>query len=184
MYSNLPNASLSDLPISNRFKHKGVSTFHEACDFIWKLPYGRTNHHGLIAVLSEGKGTCSSKHRLLKALVDELGIDGIELIVGIYLMNENNTPGVGFVLDRSEFNSIPEAHCYLRYDNRRIDLTRSEIVASEPIKEFLIEVAVEADKLPEFKEPFHYQYIADKYGNERAKAVWVCREQCIAALGT
>jgi hypothetical protein len=80
MYSNLPNASLSNLPISNRFKHNGVSTFHEACDFIWKLPYGRTNHHGLIAVLSEGKGTCSSKHRLLKALVDELGIDGIELI--------------------------------------------------------------------------------------------------------
>jgi hypothetical protein len=184
MYSNLPNASLSNLPISNRFRLKGVSTFHQACDLIWKLPYGRTDHLGLMAVLSEGKGTCSSKHRLLKALVDELNIDGIELIVGIYLMHKNNTPGVGSVLDRNEFNSIPEAHCYLRYENRRIDLTRSEIVASEPINEFLVEVVVEAEKLPEFKQPFHYQYIVEKYGNKRAKAIWVCREQCIVALGT
>jgi hypothetical protein len=184
MYSNLPNASLSNLPISSRFRLKGVSTFHQACDFVWKLPYGRTIDQGLIAVFHEGKGTCSSKHRLLKALADELGIDGIELIVGIYLMNENNTPGVGSVLGRNEFNSIPEAHCYLRYENRRIDLTRSEIVASEPINEFLVEVAVEAEKLPEFKQPFHYQYVVDNYGNDQAKAVWDCREQCIVALGT
>jgi hypothetical protein len=54
----------------------------------------------------------------------------------------------------------------------------------EPIKEFLIEVAVEAEKLPEYKELLHYQYIVEKYGNERAVAVWFCREQCIAALGT
>ncbi|MCG9731861.1 hypothetical protein L1D44_18900 [Shewanella sp. Isolate13] len=184
MYSYLPNVNLSDSPISRQFKLKGVSTFHEACDFIWRLPYGRTNHQDLIAVLSERKGTCSSKHRLLKALVDELDIEGVELKIGIYLMHESNTPGVGSVMNLSEFDSIPEAHCYLHYDNRRIDLTRSDVVASESISNFLVEVTVEAETLPEFKEPFHYQYIVDKYGDERAKAVWACREQCIAALGT
>jgi len=184
MYSDLPNKVLSNSSISSLFKLKGVSTFHEACDFVWKLPYGRTNDQGLTAVLLEGKGTCSSKHRLLKGLVDELDIDGVELTVGIYLMNENNTPGVGSVLAQSEFDSIPEAHCYLRYDNHRIDLTRSEVVALKPINQFLKEVAVEAEDLPAFKEPFHYQYIVENYGNDRAKAVWTCRELCIAVLAT
>jgi len=65
------------------------------------LPYGRTaNRTDLSLVISEQKGTCSSKHALLKEVADLNGIKGIDLIIGIYKMSEANTPGIGDELSK------------------------------------------------------------------------------------
>lgn len=125
MFKNIPDTQLGDGFVSNLFKSQNVSSFHGACDYVWKLPYGRTSEpYNFELVLSEQTGTCSSKHGLLKLLIDELGLD-VELVVGIYAMNESNTPGVGLILESSNYDYVPEAHCYLRYNGHRIDLTTS-----------------------------------------------------------
>ena len=108
-YKALPNIKLSNtLEISRSFIELGITTFHEACDYVWKLPYGRTSDRANWAlVLPEGKGACSTKHALLKALANELNLN-IELVVGIYPMSDKNTPGVGSVLDKYGIAFIPE----------------------------------------------------------------------------
>ena len=64
-----------------------------------------------MAVLTEGCGTCSSKHALLAGLAAAQRLP-VALMLGIYLMNERNTPGIGPVLARYGLAEIPEAHCF------------------------------------------------------------------------
>lgn len=190
----LPNAKLSSShprlhahsdpqsQYAHQFHQLGLTDFHQACDYVWQLVYGRNrDNHDWRAVLTEKRGTCSSKHRLLKALADELELN-IELVIGIYPMKASNTPGVDDVLAQSQYDFIPEAHCYLRFEGQRIDLTRANLASAEPIDEFFVEIAVEANELAHFKQLFHYQYLVEHYGEAEASAMWQCREQCIAAL--
>ena len=101
MYQKLPNATLlKSGHLSRQFRKIGIFTFHDACDFVWKLPYGRTSDKSnWLLVLSERTGTCSTKHALLKALANELSLN-INLVLGIYPMKESNTPGVGTVVEK------------------------------------------------------------------------------------
>lgn len=67
MYETLPNRSLSEGgKLSLAFSKLGLSSFHQACEYVWKLPYGRTSDRANCRlVLTEGQGTCSTKHALL-----------------------------------------------------------------------------------------------------------------------
>lgn len=63
-------------PVAEVFLHKQITTFHRAIKHVQQLPYGRipTTDH-CMKVLTEGKGTCSSKHALLKNLAMEHEFD-------------------------------------------------------------------------------------------------------------
>lgn len=97
-------------------------------------------------------------------------------------MQESNTPGVGKVLQRSNLASILEAHCYLRYKNRRIDLTKETAGEAEPIDEFLYEENIEPDQIGEYKVELHKAFIKMHYGEECFNRMWAIREQCIRAI--
>jgi hypothetical protein len=47
----------------------------------------------------------------LRRLCDSARVE-VQLTVGIYEISEENTPGVGTVLNAASLTSIPEAHCY------------------------------------------------------------------------
>jgi hypothetical protein len=109
--------------VTAAFQTTGCKTFRDAASFVWNLPYGRNaNRADYELVLSEGRGTCSTKHAILGALAVEQKIP-LELRLGIYEMTEANTPGVGPVLDGVGLRSIPEAHCWLHYLGADIDVT-------------------------------------------------------------
>jgi|APSaa5957512622_1039677.scaffolds.fasta_scaffold10768_5 hypothetical protein len=183
MYQKLPNATLlKSGHLSRQFRKIGIFTFHDACDFVWKLPYGRTSDKSnWLLVLSERTGTCSTKHALLKALANELSLN-INLVLGIYPMKESNTPGVGTVLEKYGLEYIPEAHCYLEYKGKRVDLTRHGIRCDEEITEFFIEKNIDPDDIGEKKQGIHKNYIKKQYGIDKFKKIWAIREQCIGAL--
>jgi hypothetical protein len=185
MYSVLPNIPLiKGGKLSDRFFQIDCNSFHDACDYVWKLPYGRTSDQAnWRLVLNEGTGTCSTKHALLKALSDELNLE-IQLTLGIYPMHESNTPGVGRVLSVHSIDYIPEAHCYLRYKGMQVDLTRFDFEAEEPISEFFIERDIAPDHIGEFKQEFHKEFILNHCGNEKFQRLWEVRELCIQALST
>jgi hypothetical protein len=140
------------------------------------------------AVLCEEKGTCSTKHALLAALAHEQDLP-VVLTLGLYAMHERNTPGVGMVLTRYGLASLPEAHCYLTYSGRRIDVTRSGAEPTEPITQLLHEEAIVPEQIGDYKVTLHRHYMqtwvnanAERVRGRSFEEVWRIREECIAAL--
>lgn len=186
--------TLPDFPIralgrmSTRFIALGLDTFREAAHRIWRLPHGRNSRRDDYSlVLSEGHGTSITKHALLARLAEEHR-QPVELMIGIYEMNESNTPGVGNVLRRFGLDGIPEAHCFLRYRGTRIDLTRPDQV-SAPALEFLHEEAIKPDQIGRYKVALHRRFLEDWLskkgltGKLSLDELWSAREECVAALG-
>jgi len=188
-----------DALIPFRFKPAGVVTtaflgiaktdLRAAAKYICGLSYGRNSDPGdPLIVLTEQRGTCSTKHALLRRLAIEQELD-IALVLGIYEMTERNTPGVGPVLRRHGLISLPEAHCYLRAGRERIDITRASLEHhGEPIERFLHEEEIDPEQITHYKTAVHKEFLmkwmADKRGlNELSfDEVWEVREACIAGL--
>lgn len=80
--------------------------------------------------------------------------------------------------------SIPEAHCYLRFDGHRYDFTGLPGGNSSPFDSLLSEHVVSPYNLPQEKTALHHEAMsawADLRGRTFAEA-WKVRETCIAAL--
>src|SRR5215472_11347551 len=153
-------------PVSAAFLGLGIDYFRRAGQYIRDLPYRRNAATSdMLAVLNEGKGTCSTKHALLKALASEQGLP-IRLMLGIYEMHARNTPGIGQILEEHHLPCIPEAHCYLVHQDRRIEVTRNiDGQQSEPIVAFLIEEEITTEQLGEYKRRWHQAFMRQ----------WLCR---------
>src|SRR5215469_14158054 len=188
-YDALPGDPIRDRgPVSAAFLGLRIDDFRGAARYVGDLPYGRNAAASdMLAVLNERKGTCSTKHGLLKALAGEQGLP-IRLMLGIYEMNARNTPGIGHALEEHHLPCIPEAHCYLVHQGRRIDVTRNlDGQESEPIGAFLIEEEITTEQIGEYKRRWHRAFMG-QWLQRRALVdrdldqLWRIREECIAAL--
>jgi hypothetical protein len=174
--------------ITNMFRAAGAQDFVGAAHHIWGLPYGRIRDRAEFwRVLKEGRGTCTTKHALLAELAREQGID-LDLMLGIYEMGEGNTPGIGGVLQKYGLSYVPEAHCYLRYQGVRIDVTGVP-PGAEPIERFLYEEPITVEKIGAYKNDLHRRFLHDWIARTESVQgrslddVWRIRGECIAALG-
>jgi GNAT superfamily N-acetyltransferase len=171
--------------LCNDVRSLGFESFAQLAEHVRKLPYGRTaNTDEPVAVLRQGRGTCSAKHQLLAAVAQDCGHSEVRLTVGIYEMSEDNTPGVGAVLNAASLTSIPEAHCYLSIEGDRFDFTGLPAGRSSPFAVLLAEYRVSPTDLPQSKVELHKEAIAAwarEHGISEA-AAWATREACIAAL--
>ena len=123
----LPDFSINaNNPVSSQFLDRGIHTFLQAANYVKHLPYRRNSApFPLINVLTEQRGVCSTKHALLKTLACENGHHDIQLVMGIYKMNEWNTHGVGRVLNKYGLEYLPEGHTYLKLKGEIHDFTKS-----------------------------------------------------------
>ena len=173
--------------LTRRLRAAGVSDFAGAATLLWRLPYGRISDRSQFwLVLEEGRGTCTTKHALLSELAREQGI-AVQLTLAIYEMSEVNTPGVGAVLGKYGLTCIPEAHCFLRHEGARIDVTGVP-AGAEPIARFLHEEPITIEQIGAYKIERHRQFL-DEWLRARAGVpplsldeAWRIREECIAAL--
>lgn len=175
----------SDGPLTALLPHK--MTWHELLEFITNLPYGRNSSrydHSL--VLTELRGSCSSKHAVLKMLADENGLKNIELVLCMYKMQGVNTMGVGEVLSANELDFIPEAHCYLRVDNLNMDCTTPSSNISRIENDIMEEQIITPDQVAEYKVEFHRNFmerwLAQSEVTYTFEELWEIREKCIEAL--
>lgn len=188
--------ALPDTPLASggvvtaAFSKAGARTYRDAARLVCHLLYGRTSSRAnFIAVLEEGRGTCSSKHALLAQLAGEQMLP-VALMLGIYLMNERNTPGVGRVLARHGLAEIPEAHCYLMHAGARIDVTREIESAAEPIAALLHEEEIAPSQAGPYKVRLHQELMQNLLAAGRLPGTrtfdewWEIREKCIATLET
>ena len=179
----LPNFALAGgAGLGAGFVALGRQDYHAAALHVRRLPYGRNTRradYGL--VLREGRGTCSTKHALLAALAGEHG-RSVELRLGIYEMNADNTPGVGPVLRPYGLDGVPEAHCYLAYRGARVDLTGIE--AASPLERLLHEETIEPDRIGAYKVAAHRHFVREWAAERKLdfEHVWRAREECIEAL--
>lgn len=185
----LPQFNISNKhEVSTLFIKLGITDFYQAVSYVGNIPYGRnSNKTKYTQVLEENIGTCSTKHALLSKLCIEQGILDIHLMIGIYEMNEKNTPGTGRILDNYNLECLPEAHCYLKYKGMMFDYTRTDIEA-EPIHTFLYETIIGPDQIGDYKTRIHKRFINEWIKNNRhgimynSDTIWSIREECIRAL--
>ena len=168
-------------------KSNGIISWNQLTEFIKKLPYGRTkNRKDFKLVISEKKGTCSSKHALLKKIADLNNISNIKLVLGIFRMNQLNTPKIGNELTGYSLEYIPEAHCYLKINDKRIDLTSHKSDFTKIEKDIIQEKEIEPEQVSEFKVEYHKnfikQWIIENDVEFDFNQIWDIREKCIKNL--
>jgi len=180
------NLSSAD-PLTTLARSRQIHNWEALLTYLRQLPYGRTSSRSdLSLVLTENRGTCSSKHALAKQLADLNKISGVELILAIYKMSEINTPGIGTHLSDNNLAYMPEAHSYLKVNGQRIDITTQASDVSKIIEDIVLERAIEADQVGDFKVAYRKSYIEQWRKDEelalRLDELWSIREQCIASL--
>ena len=176
----------ADGPATRLFVARGARKFSDALRLIAQLPYGRNERRDdPSSALREGRGTCSTKHALLKILADEHHAQDVRLMLGIYRMKESNTPGVGAVLEAARLEYLPEAHSYLRIGGSVVDCTTAKSSRALFLADLLEEEEIAATQLGEWKAARHRLFL-DRWRKENypgsLEELWRVREQCIAAL--
>lgn len=161
--------------------------FEELIDKVKNLPYGRNaNRYDFSLVLSENKGTCSSKHAFLKDYADKNDIKNVKLYIGIFKMNEVNTPKFGDLLSRNNIKYIPEAHCYLKINQIPVDATTSDSFYDKIKNDIMEEIEIIPNQVSDFKVEYHKaffkKWITKTNQNNTFEEIWEIREQCISKL--
>lgn len=174
--------------ISNYLLQKGIHNFAQLIHFLKYMPYGRnTQRENPLCILSEGVGTCSTKHGLIKLLAEEQNWQEIKLILCLFKISAENTPKIANILIANGISYLPEAHCYILKEGEAVDVT-NESADFEAIKSaILYEESIEVAQLGDYKVHFHQKYIREWIVEEGIpfsfKEIWKIREDCIKALG-
>lgn len=174
--------------LSKEFLARDIGTFHKAIEWIRQLQYGRNvDKDDLKTVFADHKGTCSTKHALLKQLAEENHIAGIKLIMGVFKMNAHNTPKVAQTLAAYYLSYIPEAHIYLKYDECIYDFTHSTASPENFINDIFSEKEIQPNEISHRKVALHKNFLATwlvrhKEINYSTDEIWSIREQCIQDL--
>ena len=158
--------------------------WQETINFVKQIPYGRnSNKTDFSLVLSENKGTCSSKHAYLKDFADKNAILNVKLFIGIYKMSEINTPKIGTFLSENNLDYIPEAHCYLKVNTEVIDVTSATSDFEKIKNDILQEIEIEPFQVVDFKIEYHQNFIENWILKHQIKhtfdQIWKIRETCI-----
>lgn len=168
-------------------KSMGLVTWQQLTNLVKKLPYGRNkNRTDVSLVLTEMKGTCSSKHALLKAIADENCFTDVKLHLGIFKMNKTNTPKIGKLLNEKQLPYIPEAHCYISMTGKRIDFTNEQSDIDKIANDIIREIEILPQQVATYKTEYHReflkQWLVEMKINYTLEQLWEIRESCINIL--
>ncbi len=168
----------------------GADDYLSALELVKAIPYGRnSSKNDLSLILTENKGTCSTKHAFLVQLAQEYGIADVHLALGFYKMNGENTPHIGGILDGYDLPYIPEAHNYILYHDQRYDFTSSETEFNIPLDDMMSEMTILPNQICDFKQHFHRFYLINWLREQgfglrfTIDEIWEIRELCIQQIG-
>jgi hypothetical protein len=182
-----PNPLMKPGRATNLLEPFKIQTLHEAVSWMWKLPYGRTSDRSnYLLVPVEQKGACSAKHAFLAEVAAEQSV-ALDLYLGIFMMDRDNTPRIGAVLTDHGLQVIPEAHRYLRFQDVRYDFTSyAESKSPHPHLSFIHEEKIAPAQIGNYKTEIHRGWLESwaRRTNQKLKPeeLWAIRERCIAAL--
>lgn len=182
-----PNRTIKAIagPLSADLVSKGITSCTDLLKWVKALPYGRNTERAQYQlVLSENRGTCSTKHALVKAVAIENDWQDVDLYIGFFFMDAFLFPKLKEVLESSKIEGIPEAHTFLVIDGEYTDVTG----LSSPINENEIvdEIEIQPEGIGDLKVSIHKGFIEDWAEEEKINLpldqLWAIREACIVAL--
>jgi len=119
----LPDFTIADCGMLSRcFLERGITTFHDACRLVKSMPYEDNDLPSDDALFVQGHGTCTSKHRAIAVCAAEQGVP-VHQIYGIYELDESVVAGVAPILAEYGIPFVPTGHCFLAWNDIRVDLT-------------------------------------------------------------
>lgn len=175
-------------PVSEACIRRHLYTFGQAAANVRQLHYGRNaDKNSILCVFTDNRGTCSTKHALLKRLADENQIDDCKLMVGMLKMHKTNTPQVAPILAAAHLDYIPEAHCYLKIEDQRIDFTKEDFNPLAMVGDLIEEIEIAPEQITDFKNKYHQNHLKTWLQSQPQiqhsfDALWNIREQCIQAI--
>jgi hypothetical protein len=178
----------STLPVSDAFRAIRIEDFLSAAAYTKKLPYGRNmDKNNPLSVLKDERGTCSTKHALLKCLAEENNQPSVKLMLGIFRMNAVNTAAVAGRLSMNNLTYIPEPHNYLVIDGQYHDYTRAESSPGDFLCDLELEIDIGTDQIGDHKVSFYRSFLEDwlermQIKNMTLDRLWAIREGCICDL--
>ncbi|MGB1269335.1 MAG: hypothetical protein ACPG45_06330 [Flavobacteriaceae bacterium] len=173
--------------LSRRLLELEVFTFLNAIDFVKKMPYGRNSDRANSnLVLEELKGTCSTKHAVLKKIALEQESCHVKLYLCIFKMHGSNTPKLKSILDQYALDYIPEAHCILKVAGKFVDVTNAQSAYENIKNDVLEQVEIQPEQIGDYKVNYHQAYLNKWLKAENRQysfeELWKIREQCINRL--
>lgn len=164
-----------------------METFEKLIEKVKQIPYGRnSNREDFNLVIIENKGTCSSKHAFLKEFATKNNISNVKLFIGVFKMNEENTPKIYPLLTQNNLKYIPEAHCYLKINEKPLDATNNESLYDKIVEDLIEEIEIEPFQVVQFKINYHKEFlknwILQTNQNYTIEQFWEIREKCIEKL--
>ena len=165
----------------------GINKWEDLVCWVRALSYGRNKQRGNpLLVLEERKGSCSTKHALLKLYAQENGKTDVQLMVGIYKMNAQNTPEVKDVLLYHGLAYLPEAHCFLKIGEQRVDATKINFDVADFEQDILKEIEINVEQIADYKVNMHKDFLKKWLDENNTKLsfqqLWEIREKCIEQL--
>ncbi|MDA0266101.1 MAG: hypothetical protein O2890_14740 [Cyanobacteria bacterium] len=143
----LPNVDLRpNGPMAERFLQAGLTTFHDACHWVKALPYGANTHsEDSLILFEEGYGNCTTKHGAIARLAQAHGLP-VHKHLGFYRLNDDIVTGVNAMLAPHGLDFIPQIHCFLVYEDYRVDLTEGNCNGkNQTIEDYDVVVPVAPD---------------------------------------
>ena len=172
-------------PLSERIYTKGVHNLPALLEWIRNQPYGRNSDRtNYSLVIEENKGSCSTKHALVKAIAEENNWPDVDLYIGFFFMNGELFPKLTDLFEEHKLEGIPEAHTFLVIEDEYVDVTG----LNSPIEEDLIvdEIEIQPQGIGDLKISLHKGFIEDWAEEEEISLpldqLWAIREACINKL--
>ncbi|WP_211161658.1 hypothetical protein [Flavobacterium solisilvae] len=94
----------------------------------------------------------------MKDFANNNNIPNVDLIIGIYKMNEANTK-IGSILKENNLDYLPEAHCYLKINGKETDITNSNSDFEKLRNDILKEISIEPNQVADFKIDYHQKFL-------------------------
>jgi len=182
------NLEFRQKQVTSRLASIGINNWENLIDWVRALPYGRNqSRNNPLLVLEEMKGTCSTKHAFLKMYADENDeLKKTKLVIGIFKMNELNTPQIAEILKENGLAYLPEAHCYLISGKARIDATKRGFNIADFEEDILKEVPIEIEQIGDYKVDVHKAFLKNWHVENKLNMdledLWKIREKCIDVL--
>lgn len=150
--------------ITEKFIRQGLSTFHEACQWVQALPYGANSRSDDSLILfEEGYGNCTTKHGAIARLAKIHGLP-VHKNLGFYRLNDEIVTGVNAIIHPHGLTFIPQIHCFLSYAEYRVDLTEGNCNGkNKTIEDYDFVVQVQPDLNSEDKRAYYREYLQYYY---------------------
>ena len=151
---------LSNGPISSYLKNKKVNDFKSTIIFLKSNPIELKDLQEIVVKDEEETMSITSKiHAVLATLAVENEIKEIELMMGIFLVDQNAFPELENYFKDKDYTNIALTTSYLKFNNKRIDFSSSKQILETIAPKIVREQRMDPHQSKEWKEKIYEDYI-------------------------